>query len=135
MLELSYGIIWADIVMVKQGIEVYKNNTKLKDVKNMCAYHLQQAVEKLIKIQIYKSGIKYDDKSMYSHNISSLLSYANSIGVGILIPQSISDNSTIISSWEAGSRYDLHFSVRIDTLEKNLTEVEKWYYNIKKVVK
>jgi hypothetical protein len=32
MLELSYGIIWADIVMVKQGIEVYKNNTKLKDV-------------------------------------------------------------------------------------------------------
>jgi hypothetical protein len=135
MLELSYGIIWADIVMVKQGIEVYKNNTRLKDVKNMCAYHLQQAVEKLIKIQIYKSGIKYDDKSMYSHNISSLLSYANSIGVGILIPQSISDNSTIISGWEAGSRYDLHFSVRIDTLEKNLAEVVKWYYNIKKVVK
>jgi HEPN domain-containing protein len=135
MLELSYGIIWADIVMVKQGIEVYKNNTRLKDVKNMCAYHLQQAVEKLIKIQIYKSGIKYDDKSMYSHNISSLLSYANSIGVGILIPQSISDNSTIISGWEAGSRYDLHFSVRIDTLEKILADVVKWYYNIKKVVK
>jgi HEPN domain-containing protein len=135
MLELSYGIIWADIVMAKQGIEVYKNNTKLKDIKNMCAYHLQQAVEKLIKIQIYKSGIKYDDKSMYSHNISSLLSYANSIGVSILIPQSIFDNSTIISTWEAGSRYDLHFAVRIDTLEKSLAVVEKWYYQVKKVVK
>jgi hypothetical protein len=89
MLELSYGIIWADIVMAKQGIEVYKNNTKLKDIKNMCAYHLQQAVEKLIKIQIYKSGIKYD----------------------------------------------LHFAVRIDTLEKSLAVVEKWYYQVKKVVK
>jgi HEPN domain-containing protein len=134
MLELSFGIIWADIVMAKQGIEVYKNNTKLKDVKNMCAYHLQQAVEKLIKIQIYKSEIKYDDKSMYSHNISSLLLYANSIGVSILIPQIVSDNATIISSWEAGSRYDLHFSVRIDTLEKSLAVVEKWYYQVKKAV-
>jgi hypothetical protein len=66
---------------------------------------------------------------------SSLLAYASSIGVVILIPQSISDNSTIISGWEAGSRYDLHFSVRIDTLEKILADVVKWYYNIKKVVK
>lgn len=135
MLELSTGIIQADIIMARQALEIYKNNPKLKDVKNMCAYHLQQAVEKMIKIQIYKSGIDYDNKSMYSHNIRVLLVYAESKNIKMNVPRFIEDNASVITKWEAGSRYDLHFSVRIDTLEKYLVEIEGWYRYIKKSLK
>ena len=135
MLELSTGIIQADIIMARQALNIYKENTKLKDVKNMCAYHLQQAVEKLVKIQIYKSGIAYDNKSMYSHNIRALLVYAESKEIPIIIPKLIKENASIITKWEAGSRYDLHFSIRIDTLEKYFLEVEKWYQQVLKSIK
>lgn len=42
----------------------------------MSAYHLQQAVEKLIKIQIYRSGIEYDNRNMYVHNLVKFITYA-----------------------------------------------------------
>ena len=34
--------------MAKQGIEIFEEN-KIREVKNMSAYHLQQAVEKINK--------------------------------------------------------------------------------------
>lgn len=135
MLELSMGIIQADIIMARQALNIYKDKPKLKDVKNMCAYHLQQAVEKMIKIQIYNSGIDYDNKSMYSHNIRALLVYAESKKMNIMIPKYIEENASVITKWEAGSRYDLHFSIRIDTLEKYLLEIETWYQQIQKIIK
>lgn len=130
MLELSTGIIEADIIMARQALDIYKGNTRLKDVKNMCAYHLQQAVEKMVKIQIYKSGVDYDNKSMYSHNIRALLVYAERKNINIIIPGFIKENASVITKWEAGSRYDLHFSIRSDTLEKYLKEIEAWYQQI-----
>ncbi len=36
------------------------------------------------------------------------------------------------SDWEAAGRYDLHFSVRMDSVEKALRLVEKWMKEIKK---
>ena len=46
-MDLNMGLIKADILMAKQGIEIFEEN-KIREVKNMSAYHLQQAVEKLI---------------------------------------------------------------------------------------
>lgn len=134
-MELSFGIIRADIIMAKQAIKVYKENPKLKDVKNMCAYHIQQAVEKLIKIQIYKSGMQYDNSAMYTHNISALINYAHSKGIKVYIPEFVNDNAAIITKWEAGCRYDLHFSIRVDTLEKYIAVVQQWYHDVNKKLK
>lgn len=33
----------------------------------------------------------------------------------------------MITDWEAGSRYDIHFSIRIDTLKKMYQIVNEWY--------
>ena len=74
-MDLNMGLIKADILMAKQGIEIFEEN-KIREVKNMSAYHLQQAVEKLIKIQIYRSGIEYDNRNMYVHNLVKLITYA-----------------------------------------------------------
>ena len=40
------ALIKADIIMARQGIELYKSN-EIKEVKNQAAYHLQQAAEKM----------------------------------------------------------------------------------------
>lgn len=128
---LSLGIIYADILMVKHALQDYKENPKIKDIKNMAAYHIQQAVEKLIKYQIYQTSQQVNNRQLYTHNIGVLIEYAKKENLRIVIPQYVERNCEIITKWEAGSRYDLHFSVRIDTLEKMLSIVEQWYFEVK----
>ena len=68
-MDLSMGLIRADILMAKQGIELYKEK-KIKEIKNTAAYHIQQAAEKLIKIQVYRSGVLYNNSALYIHKSS-----------------------------------------------------------------
>lgn len=129
-MELSMGLIKADILMARQGIELY-NEKKIKEVKNTVAYHIQQASEKMIKIQIYRSGITFNNSAVYIHNLPKLIAYAESIGIMLVIPDEIRSNALTITDWEAGSRYDLQFVVRIDTLEKYQKIVEDWFNDLK----
>lgn len=128
-MDLNMGLIKADILMAKQGIQLYEEN-EVREVKNMVAYHLQQAVEKLIKIQIYRSGLEYDNRHMYVHNLVKLIQYANKIGANIIVPKIIDENALMITDWEAGSRYDIHFSIRIDTLKRIYQVINEWYKEI-----
>lgn len=125
-MDLNMALIKADILMAKQGISLFEQNG-IREIKNMTAYHLQQAAEKLIKIQIYRSGIEYNNKQLYIHNLVSLIRYAKSLGIEILIPKEIDENALDITDWEAGSRYDLHFSIRIDKLKKIYSVIWNWY--------
>ena len=102
----------------------------VREVKNMTAYHLQQAAEKLIKIQIYRSGVEYDNRKLYVHNLVSLIKYAQSLNICVSIPQEIDENALLISDWEAGSRYDIRFSIRIDTLKKIYNVIMDWYQEV-----
>ena len=52
---LTIGLIKADLVTAGQAIE-YFEATSNKNIKNIAAYHLQQATEKLIKYQIVHWG-------------------------------------------------------------------------------
>ncbi len=54
-MNLTMSLIKADIVAAQQAVNYYENSN-LKDIKNVAAYHLQQATEKLIKIQIYSKA-------------------------------------------------------------------------------
>lgn len=129
-MDLSMGLIRADVLMAKQGIELYKER-KIKEIKNTVAYHIQQASEKMIKIQVYRSGCTYSSSTLYIHNLPKLISYAESIGVKLVIPDEIRANALMITDWEAGSRYDLQFVVRIDTLEKYHQVIDHWYNDLK----
>lgn len=68
----------------------------------------------------------------YIHNISGLIVYAESLNFGVVVPEYIRDKAILITDWEAGSRYDMHFSIRIDTLEKCHEEINDWYDHLKK---
>lgn len=129
-MTLTKGIIKADIIAAKQAIEYYDNNYSIKSIKNIAAYHLQQAVEKLIKLQIYDSGVIISNTRMYTHNIEKLIIYGDSLGIGLDVPNFIRERSLRITDWEAGSRYDVGFSIRIDTLKKTYEVVESWFEKI-----
>ncbi len=128
-MQLTKGLIKADLIAARQAIEYYEK-TKNHSIKNVAAYHIQQASEKMIKIQVYNSEAIYDNRSMYRHDIKALTLYAESLGIKFCIPDYIRKNSDIISDWEAGSRYDVGFSVRIDTLKKTMQVLAEWYDEI-----
>lgn len=125
-MELSMSLIKADLLMARQGIMLYQNK-EIREIKNQSAYHLQQAAEKLIKIQIYHSGTAYNNKALFVHNLKSLINYADSLKISAIIPKYIRNNALTISDWEASGRYDIHFSVKITSLNRCYAEITDWY--------
>ena len=47
--------------------------------------------------------------------------------VSLIVPKYFIDNSLVLTEWEAGSRYDIGFRIRIDTLKKAADELDLWY--------
>ena len=64
---LSMTQVKADLLLSKYSIEqAEKASARMsKSIKGQGAYHLQQACEKMVKIQIYASGKKIDNTRMY----------------------------------------------------------------------
>ena len=124
-MKLTKGLIRADIIAAQQAIAFFEEK-KVKDIKNIAAYHLQQASEKIIKYQIYKVLSDTDNRKMYTHDLSKLREYADSEGIPLIVPEYIDDHLNSITDWEAGSRYDIGFSIRIDTLKKCAEVIEAW---------
>ncbi len=67
-MQLTMSLIRADIIAAEQAINYYET-TGAKDIKNIAAYHIQQAAEKLIKIQIYANASNINYAAIYTHNI------------------------------------------------------------------
>ncbi len=121
--------VQADLFIVGSAIsEAEKLSPKeAKYIKGQAGYHLQQAAEKLIKIQIYASGKRLNPAKLYKHKLYDLISYANSLGINLILPAYIDKNAVLISEWEAEGRYDIHFVVKINQLKKCRDEINKWY--------
>lgn len=121
------------VLIARQALSNYKL-IKIKDMKNKAAYNVQQAIEYILKYEIYNSS-DYEDKEenivqIYTHDIEKLIKkYCNPYG--IYVPQKIISNSKLYTSWEAESRYSLSCSVRIDSIATALDEIEKWLIKIK----
>ena len=125
---LSLGQIDADLFMAEAAIREAEScsNKSGKFLRGLAAYHLQQASEKLIKIQIYASGVRIDNAKMYRHSLDDLIVYASSLGISLTVPKWIDSKKYIITGWEATGRYDLSFVVRLDTLKRCLDECKNW---------
>lgn len=87
MTGMSSGLIKADIMTARYALNEYEANGRFKDIKNICGYHIQQAVEKLIKYQIYQQVEEVDNRQMYTHNIGALLAYAKKRGLDLVVPE------------------------------------------------
>lgn len=123
----------SNLIAAKQAVDYY-NDSKIKDMKNVAAYHTQQAIEFLLKYCIYNNS-KYNQgnsivKEQYTHDLDKLITKF-CVPYGIYIPSKIIKNAGIYTSWEAESRYSLSYSIRIDSIISAIETVEKWLISIK----
>ena len=104
--SLNMSQIQADLFMSRSAIEEAERLSpkKAKYIKGQAGYHLQQAAEKMIKIQLYNKAEKIDYARIYKHSIDDLLLYAYSLKLDIIVPSYVKKHKTIISSWEAEGR-------------------------------
>lgn len=123
-------------LIVLRRVEVELNNVKIllenpqghedSHARSLCAYSIQQACEKMLKIQIYNSlGSKSDIKS---HDLDYLLfKYKNDIHI---VPEDIVKNASKITDWEASSRYDMQYDVSEGVLKFFLSVCENWFLEL-----
>ncbi len=125
---LSVAQIDADLFMASSAIRKSETLSSKagKHLRGLAGYHLQQAAEKLIKIQIYASGVQINPAKMYRHSLDDLMAYAASLGISLSVPGWVNKRKYIISEWEAEGRYNLHFVVRMDTLKRCYDELIIW---------
>ena len=131
--ELTMVQILADLVTADAAMDRASKESKrlAKYLKGLAGYHLQQAAEKMIKLQIYKAGVAIDFAKMYRHNIRDLITYAGQLGISLNLPAYVKKHDVMISGWEAEGRYEVHAVVRADTLKKAYEEMTRWYEDLK----
>ena len=134
-MSLNLSQVQADLFMARSAIKEAEHLSPkaAKYIKGQAGYHLQQAAEKMIKIQLYDSTTKMDYAKVYKHSIDDLLFYADSLKVNMIVPAYVKKQKTVISSWEAEGRYDVHFVVRLPQLKKTLQELSQWHQLLKKI--
>ncbi len=132
---LSIIQVQADMHVADDCIKVAERSTSkmAKPFKGQAGYHLQQAAEKLIKMQIYNSGKPLNYSKLYKHSLDDLVIYAQSLNISLVVPKYIRKQAYVISSWEARGRYDLHLVIRIDVLKRAYSEIEAWYKDMVKL--
>ena len=125
---LSVAQIDADLFMADFAIRKSETISSKagKHLRGLAGYHLQQAAEKLIKIQIYDSGAQIDYSKMYRHSLDDLMAYAGTLGITLVVPSWVNEKKYVITGWEAEGRYNLHFVVRMDTLKRCYSELVQW---------
>ena len=104
-----------------------------KNMKNLSAYHTQQAIELILKYEIYNNQGYNKGSSNFaqimSHDIDRLIKkYCTSYK--IWVPSIIIKNADRYTKWEAGSRYSLGFSVRKDSIHAAIKATEDWLIKI-----
>ena len=119
-MKLTKGLIRADIIAAKQAIAFFEEK-KVKDIKNIAAYHLQQAIEKTIKLKAEIAGL-----SLWGHDIDVLLKKCDDNNIDIGVPKYIRDKADVITHWEAECRYYPIKVVRKDTLQKTYDIALEW---------
>lgn len=105
----------------KKDMDVVNTMQKINDelYLDVCCYHTQQAIEKLLKCSIELKGVTYE----FTHSIITL--YAQYISVGWGEIEMLELMSGTITGWEASSRYKESFVATVKQLEaaKGLYEI------------
>lgn len=109
-------LILADLSIVE---EYYASDNK--SMKLLAAYHMQQAVEKTIKLKADLEGL-----NLWGHDIDVLIHKCEENNINIRIPNYIKTHADQISHWESECRYYPIKTVRRDSLKKTLDVTTVW---------
>lgn len=89
------AIIISDLNLAFKGA-----NSGVKSDKTLGAYHMQQAIEKTIKLKAELKGL-----NLWGHNIMFLIRECEKYNLDIGVPSLIKKNALMYTNWEAGCRY------------------------------
>ncbi|MBR1623478.1 MAG: HEPN domain-containing protein [Pseudobutyrivibrio sp.] len=117
--KLYKGLIKADLRIVEEHY-----NDSDKALRLQAAYHMQQAVEKMIKLKAELQGV-----SLWGHDIDRLICKCDEANIDIGIPNYIRKKAIDITQWEAECRYYPVKVVRKDTIKKIYDCVSEWMDN------
>lgn len=110
------GLILADLKLADSHM-----SDENKAVRLQAAYHMQQAVEKTIKLKAEIEGL-----NLWGHNISALIKSCDDQGIEIGIPKTIREKAQMITGWEAECRYYPIKVVRKDSIRKVYDTTVTW---------
>lgn len=88
-------------------------------ILNNAAYHLQQAVEKVLKGALECVGVTVPN----THKITKLIEMIRHNGANLKVTEWLDDHSEMLSEWEAETRYNMDFLVEKRKLERALSEI------------
>lgn len=91
-------------------------------ILNNAAYHLQQAVEKVLKGALECVGVTVPN----THKISRLVKMVSDNGANVMLTDWIDDHSEMLSEWEAQTRYDMDFLVEKRKLDTAMAEIREF---------
>ena len=102
---------------------IWKNPYNDEMILNNAAYHLQQAVEKVLKGALECVGVTVPN----THKISKLVKMISDHGANLIITDWIDDHSEMLSEWEAQTRYDMDFLVEKRKLDNAIKEIQIFF--------
>ena len=100
------AMILADLKMALVG-----GNSEDKYERLLGAYHIQQAIEKTIKLKASMQGL-----NLWGHDIDHLLNECKKANVDIAPPAKIRQNAVMYTGWEADCRYYPSKVIRKDSI-------------------
>ena len=110
------GLIKADLKLALDNFD-----DKDKAVRLQAAYHMQQAIEKTIKLKAEIQGL-----NLWGHEIDVLLHNCDVNNIDIDVPSYIRNKADVITHWEAECRYYPVSVVRRDTIKKAYDITLEW---------
>lgn len=121
-LKLAKSDMIAANILYKTSKKEQNNN-----LHNLVSYHIEQAVEKLILVQITNSNIPKNTVSTINIDIFTLLNISKYYKVKLNIPELIINNRQELADWQLRPRYDYSMKFSTSKLEIYLETLEKWY--------
>ena len=111
-------------MLIKADLRIVERNWDSDDKGDrlQAAYHMQQAIEKTIKLKAHMHGIQ----DIWGHDIRALLNMCKTKGYNIDAPSLIVKNANIYSKWEADCRYYPIKVVRKDSIRAAYKVLVPW---------
>lgn len=89
---------------------------------NAVAYHLQQAVEKVLKAFLECAGVTVPN----THDIDKLVRMSKNNGSRVVLTDWIEEKTDMLTRWETDTRYDMSYCVEQVKVQAGLEEVRKF---------
>lgn len=90
------------LILADLSIVYHYTDSNNKSEKLQAAYHMQQAIEKTIKLKAMIKGL-----NLWGHNIHMLIHECDKRDIDIGVPNFIRKRAGTYTSWEASCRYTL----------------------------